>query len=87
MAEVNSRTQSMQKAQAVVRMLHRSSKRSVKTTEAVGSAVNMMTNFNKRTGGPCRSSANWKNVLIDEQLDCVFEEDDDEEAPWSCRRA
>ena len=69
---------------------------SVKTTEAlqkaVGSAVKMMTNFNKLTGGPQLVSElrelekqnmtmNVQSEIIDEQLDSVFEEDNDEDAP------
>jgi predicted transcriptional regulator len=68
----------------------------VKTTEAlqkaVGSAVKMMTNFNKLTGGPQLVSElrelekqnmtmNVQSEIIDEQLDSVFEEDNDEDAP------
>jgi charged multivesicular body protein 2A len=69
---------------------------SVKSTEAlqraVGSAVKMMSNFNKLTGGPQlvaelrelekqNMTMTIQSEIIDEQLDAVFEEDNDEEAP------
>lgn len=69
---------------------------SVKTTEAlqkaVGSAVQMMNSFNRATGGKHlvgslqeleRQNAmmSVQAELIDENLDSVFEEDNDEEAP------
>jgi len=69
---------------------------SVKSTEAlqkaVGSAVNMMQSFNKVTGGQHLVGAlqelekqnvlmSVQSELIDENLDSVFEEDNDEEAP------
>jgi charged multivesicular body protein 2A len=68
---------------------------SVKSTEAlqraVGSAVTMMTSFNKMSGGAQLVSSlhemekqnafmNFQSEIMDEKMDAVFEEDNDEEA-------